>query len=84
MLLVALAAATMALVPSGAAADPTGDVVAGQATWGVKASFRSYVTGPIGQGTITPTGLTVEAGGAFGWPATGGTHDDGAGDTDAT
>ena len=83
-LLVALVAATMALVPSGAAADPTGDVVAGQAMWGVKASFRSYVTGPIGQGTITPTGLTVEAGGAFGWPATGGTHDDGAGDTDAT
>ncbi|WP_170154359.1 HtaA domain-containing protein [Protaetiibacter intestinalis] len=37
--------------------------VAGSLSWGVKASFRSYVTGPIAHGTISTTGATAGTGG---------------------
>ncbi|TXK19344.1 HtaA domain-containing protein [Homoserinibacter sp. GY 40078] len=36
---------------------------AGRLTWGVKASFRSYVTGPIAQGTITTSGVSNSSSG---------------------
>ena len=37
-------------------------VGAGSLTWGVKSSFRDYVTGSIAQGSITATGVGVSAG----------------------
>ena len=46
------------------AAPPTPTVAEGSLTWGVKESFRSYVTGPIAQGAITTTGAGT-SGGAF-------------------
>jgi len=47
----------------------------GTLTWGIKAEFRDYVTGPIAQGTIVTSGAT-SAGGAFGFTQTGGALDD--------
>ena len=51
------------------------DVVtpAGQVDWGVKQSFRNYVTGPIAAGSIaTSDGATTNPGGTFRFPITGG------------
>ena len=42
---------------------------AGSLSWGVKASFRSYVTGPIATGAISTTGASA-SGGAFVFPQT--------------
>ncbi|WP_116949299.1 HtaA domain-containing protein [Jiangella endophytica] len=44
-----------AATAAGAAAEPAGtaaDAVAGTLDWGVKASFRNYITGPIAHGSI--------------------------------
>jgi LPXTG-motif cell wall-anchored protein len=44
-------------------------VLDGSADWGVRDTFRSYVTGPIAQGSISPAnGVTENAGGDFRWP----------------
>jgi len=48
-------------VPStggGGDVEPTPALTAGSLSWGVKASFRSYVTGPIAHGAITTTGAS--------------------------
>ena len=57
------------------AAAPT-TVAGGEVTWGVKASFRSYVTGPVGQGTIEVSGgATSGADGAVTFPGATGSVD---------
>ncbi len=44
--------------------------------WGLKASFRSYVVGPIAHGTIEPSdGATRNEDGTFHFPVTGGEYD---------
>jgi len=50
-------------------------VGAGSLSWGIKESFRSYVTGPIARGAITTSGVG-SSGGVFGFgQAAGGTFD---------
>lgn len=54
----AVTAVSLTLVTAGAqgaAADGPRTVTGGTLTWGVKASFRSYMTGFIANGTITPS-----------------------------
>jgi large repetitive protein len=46
-------------------------IAAGTLSWGVKESFRTYVTGPIAGGTITTSAGVSAGGGQFTW--TGGT-----------
>jgi hypothetical protein len=69
--LVALLVGSGALVAS---ASPVPAVEPGATlTWGVKSSFRNYVTGPIAGGSITPEGgVTVDGSGAFVFPAVDG------------
>lgn len=45
-------------------------LTAGSLSWGVKASFRSYITGPIAHGAISTTGATA-SGGGFVFPQAG-------------
>lgn len=53
------------------AADP-GAIVDGTLDWGVKASFRSYVTGPIAHGKVETTGGATATGDGYRFPdATG-------------
>ncbi|MET9296174.1 HtaA domain-containing protein [Streptomyces sp. NPDC003077] len=68
--------------PSGAGtgakpAATSGKVVDGAATWGVKKSFRDYVTGPIGGGTVQLAGGAVKAGDGYRFPKGHGTYDTG-------
>jgi hypothetical protein len=66
------------LVPSLQAA-PT-QVTGGSLDWGLKESFRSYITGPIAQGTISVSGGTIRnADGTFKFPAASGSYDNAAG-----
>lgn len=72
----ALAATTVLAVSTTAAAAP---VTGGTIDWGVRDSFRSYVAGPIANGTITTGGgATVNGDGSFRFNVTGGSHDTGA------
>lgn len=85
-----LAAAVLATVafvggsaPAGAAPPGDAAVSGGHADWGVRATFRSYVTGPIAQGSITTgDGVTTNTDGSFRWPDASGTYDAGALDAD--
>lgn len=59
--------------PVAAAATTVAD---GHLDWGVKASFRSYVTGPVGSGTITVADdASVNGDGTFSFPDAAGTAD---------
>ncbi|MFE7361192.1 HtaA domain-containing protein [[Kitasatospora] papulosa] len=60
--------------PSGSApADRQGEIVDGALDWGVKESFRSYVTGPVANGRVeTGGGATASAAGYRFPDATGG------------
>ncbi|MTV27985.1 hypothetical protein FTX61_21640, partial [Nitriliruptoraceae bacterium ZYF776] len=59
------------------------DAVTGDATWGVKASFRNYVTGPIAHGTITVSeGAVRNDDGTFGFGDGAGVSDPVAGTLD--
>lgn len=61
------------------AAD-SGAIVDGTLNWGVKASFRTYVTGPIAHGKVETTGGATASGDGYRFPdATG--HFDAAGQT---
>lgn len=64
------------LLVTGVAASPRA-VTGGFADWGIKASFRSYITGPIAQGQITVTSpATTNPNGTFHFPAQAtGTYD---------
>ncbi|MGW1103759.1 HtaA domain-containing protein [Streptomyces sp. NPDC002540] len=54
-----------------AAAEP-GEIVDGTLDWGVKKSFRAYVTGPVAHGRIETTGGAAASGGGYRFPdATG-------------
>lgn len=46
-------------------AAASGDIADGRLTWGVKESFRKYVTGPIANGRITATNGAEKAGDSF-------------------
>jgi len=50
--------------PKPAATGP-GTVTTGSLTWGVSSRFRSYVTGPIANGSISLSGGASSAGGAY-------------------
>ncbi len=58
-------AALVALLAAGAAPASAADrtVTGGSLTWGIKASFRSYVSGPIADGSISTTGGASRTGG---------------------
>jgi hypothetical protein len=59
--------------PAGAAPRPA---VAGHLDWGVKASFRAYVTGPIAGGSITTSGgASTNMDGTFRFPLASGSRD---------
>jgi putative cell wall-binding protein len=68
------------LLVAGLAAPAGAATTGGALDWGVKESFRSYVTGPIAEGTIsTSGGATVNDDGTFHFPFRSGSHDsDGA------
>ncbi|WP_209559921.1 HtaA domain-containing protein [Frigoribacterium sp. PvP032] len=36
-------------------------------SWGVKESYRSYITGPIAKGAVSLDGVTTTSGGAYAW-----------------
>ncbi|WP_435231500.1 HtaA domain-containing protein [Streptomyces althioticus] len=72
--------------PSATASQPTapatrGDIADGTLDWGVKQSFRAYVTGSVAKGTITASdGATQASGnGAFTFADATGTYDTEAG-----
>lgn len=76
----AAAAAALALSASPAAADT---VTGGSATWGVKESFRNYVTGPVAAGQITTSdGATTNGDGTFGFQPASGSFDPATGKAD--
>lgn len=60
--------------PAGAKCVAQG-VGGGSLTWGVKASFRTYVTGPIAHGSISTNGAT-QSGGAFVWGGGNGAYNE--------
>lgn len=53
--------------------DGSGTIVGGSLEWGFKAGFRSYVTGPIAQGSITvaPPATQAAGNGPFTFPLSG-------------
>ncbi|GIG67159.1 HtaA domain-containing protein [Phytomonospora endophytica] len=62
-----------------AEAAPNLPITNGEATWGVKESFRTYVVGPIGKGRITVAdGARSYDNGLFGFTGGKGTYDLGA------
>lgn len=58
----ALAGGTLTLVAPQARAATAETVAGGSISWGLKASFRSYVTGPIAHGAITPSAPATDDG----------------------
>ncbi|MFC7898384.1 HtaA domain-containing protein [Streptomyces sp. NPDC057381] len=62
-------------------APAEGEIADGTLGWGVKQSFRSYVTGPVAKGKITVSGGAVQAAGngAFTFKDATGTYDTDAG-----
>ena len=74
-LVVAVAVAAMLAPAAGASADPV-TVTGGSSDWGVKMSFRNYITGPIAHGDIAVSGgATTNPDGTFHFPTVGGTYD---------
>ncbi len=70
----ALLAATSA--PPAAAAEPVAISTGAGADWGIKASFRSYIAGPIANGsTEVSEGASVNPNGTFHFPVASGTYD---------
>ncbi|MET8832097.1 HtaA domain-containing protein [Streptomyces sp. NPDC004610] len=69
-----------ALLPAGAASAASSPVQGGRLDWGVKASFQSYVTGPIAQGGYTLTGGAATVGAnQFRFHSASGSYDGGTG-----
>lgn len=60
-----LAALLGALLPASAAHAASRTVQGGRLDWGIKASFQSYVTGPIAGGGYSLTGGAATAGGSL-------------------
>lgn len=63
-----------ATAPAASAPDATG---AGSLTWGLRRSFRDYITGPIARGSISVSGGAGSSGGAFTFPQSGNAGSDG-------
>ena len=57
-LLFAGSSATVSIDVAANQPAPVVEVASGSLTWGIKDSFRSYVAGPIAQGSITTSGVT--------------------------
>ncbi|HEY1179033.1 MAG TPA: HtaA domain-containing protein [Phytomonospora sp.] len=73
---VVAATGTAVLTAAPAEAAPNLPVTNGEATWGVKESFRNYVVGPIGKGQITVAdGARSYDNGLFGFTGAKGTYD---------
>jgi hypothetical protein len=70
-LLVPLIALAGLLVPASAANAAAGDIAGATLSWGFKASFRSYLTGPIAHGHVTGTGVDTAT--PYGWTGGSGT-----------
>ncbi|GLZ81649.1 hypothetical protein Afil01_64560 [Actinorhabdospora filicis] len=74
-LFAAAGAAVLTAAPARAEAS-TFPITDGTLDWGVKESFRKYVTGPIGHGEISASGgATVNADGTFRFPGGEGAYD---------
>lgn len=58
----ALSAGVLALTPTTAQAADSQTIDDGSISWGLKASFRNYLTGPIAHGSITPTAPATDTG----------------------
>lgn len=70
-------ATTSSTSTSTTAPPADGELQGGALDWGVKASFRAYVTGPIAHGSATPAGgATAHGDGTFRFPLTGGTYEE--------
>lgn len=68
------------LLPATAARAASRDVAGGRLDWGIKASFQSYVTGPIAQGSWSLTGSADTVGSEqFRFPSAQGSYDPGGG-----
>ncbi|MGW8952800.1 HtaA domain-containing protein [Streptomyces sp. NPDC055709] len=77
---VLLAALLGVLLPAGAAHAESRTVQGGRLDWGFKASFQSYVTGPIAKGAFTLTGgAATTGGGRFRFHSAHGSYDPGTG-----
>lgn len=73
---VAVAASLFTLGPPDPAAAAPRPAIGGHLDWGVKASFRAYVTGPIAGGSITTAaGASANPDGSFRFPLVSGTRD---------
>ncbi|MFJ4683153.1 HtaA domain-containing protein [Streptomyces sp. NPDC088789] len=69
-----------ALLPAGAASAASSPVQGGRLDWGIKASFQTYVTGPIAQGSYTLTGGAATVGASqFRFHSATGSYDGGTG-----
>ncbi|WP_309709861.1 HtaA domain-containing protein [Pseudolysinimonas sp.] len=73
-LVLALAGLSVSTLPAAAA---EGDVAGATLEWGVKASFRSYLVGPIAHGHWTASGVTDST--PFGWSGGSGAAPGGSG-----
>ncbi|WP_320779142.1 HtaA domain-containing protein [Streptomyces sp. CRN 30] len=75
LLTVVCAAVLGALLPASAAHAEGRTVQGGRLDWGVKSSFRSYVTGPIAHGSYALTGSAATTGDAFRFHSATGSYD---------
>ncbi|MFJ6723942.1 HtaA domain-containing protein [Streptomyces sp. NPDC091281] len=73
------AALLTALLPASAAHAANRTVQGGRLDWGVKASFQSYVTGPIAKGSYSLTGGAGTVGAGFRFHSAIGSYDDATG-----
>lgn len=75
-LAVAVGALGILVGAAGGAQAETATVSGGHLDWGLKQSFRTYISGPIAHGTITTTeGATRNADGTFRFPSATGSVD---------
>ncbi|MEV8531225.1 HtaA domain-containing protein [Streptomyces sp. NPDC051211] len=82
--LVLLAALLGVLLPAGTAEAASRTLQGGRLDWGIKSSFQSYVTGPIGKGAFRLKGGAATAGGSlFRFHSATGTYDPDTGSLDA-
>ncbi|MER7970552.1 HtaA domain-containing protein [Streptomyces sp. NPDC096080] len=69
------AAVLGALLPAATAHAASRTVQGGRLDWGIKASFQSYVTGPIAKGSYSLTGGAATIGGGFRFHSASGSYD---------
>ncbi|WAE72509.1 HtaA domain-containing protein [Streptomonospora nanhaiensis] len=82
---VAALGASLAVAAAPASADETVPLEGGSAAWGVKQSFRNYISGPIAHGGYEASdGATVLADGTVDFPTAGGSvsKEDASGEVD--